>query len=314
MNNIPLNLEKLKVYSIKKRKNIVNLNHFVRLIPPSKQFKAFFESLPKILGAASLNTVIGSIINAHKNGCNVVMAIGAHVVKCGLAPIIIDLMERGIVTCVAMNGSVAIHDYEISLIGGTSEDVANGIEDGSFGMARETAEAFQMASAVGNNNKIGLGRAIGQKIINDKNEYSRYSILATGARLNLPVTVHVAIGTDTLYMHPNISGSDLGGASHTDFKILSSIVACLENGVWLNIGSAVIMPEVFLKALTVARNLGHKVEDFITVNMDMIRHYRPEMNVIKRPAKQGYTIIGHHEIMLPLLYMGILSGLEGNSK
>lgn len=314
MNNIPLDLEKLKVYSIKERKNIVNLNQFVTLIPPSKQFKAFFESMPRLLGARDLNMVISSIINAHKMGCNVVMAIGAHVIKCGLAPIIIDLMERGIVTCVAMNGSVAIHDYEISLIGGTSEDVAKGLEDGSFGMAKETAEAFQAASATGNNNKIGLGKAIGQKIIDDNNKYSKYSILSAGARLNLPVTVHVAIGTDTLYMHPNVSGSDLGGASHVDFKILSSIVASLENGVWLNIGSAVIMPEVFLKALTVARNLGHKVEDFITVNMDMIRHYRPETNVIKRPAKQGYTIIGHHEIMLPLLYMGIMSRLEGDEK
>lgn len=305
-----LDFEKLKVYPINDRKNLVKIEQFAKLVKPSNQFKEFFASLPDILCAADFNTVIKAIVKAHKEGRKVGLAIGAHVVKCGLAPIIIDLMERGIINCVSMNGSVAIHDYEISLIGETSEDVADGIDDGTFGMARETAAAFQIASNAGNKDEIGLGRAIGNNIIEYKNKFEKYSILAAGARLNIPITIHVAIGTDTIHMHPNISGSDLGGASHIDFKIITSFISRLERGVWMNIGSAVIMPEVFLKAITTANNLGHKVRNFTAVNMDMIRQYRSETNVVKRPAKKGFTIIGHHEIMVPLLYMGILSEME----
>lgn len=310
MTNAALDLTNVKVYSIKERKNIVKIDQFARLIKPSKDFNSFFGSLPRILCAADLNTVIRSITNAYKNGHKIGMAIGAHVVKCGLSPIIIDLMERGVVQCVSMNGSAAIHDYEISLIGETSEDVAKGIEDGTFGMARETADAFQIASNIGKNRESGLGRALGEKILEDNNKYKEFSVLAACAKLNIPATVHVAIGTDTIHIHPNISGSDLGGSSHIDFKIMASFVSQMERGVWLNIGSAVIMPEVFLKALTLANNLGHNVKDFTTVNMDMIRQYRGETNVVKRPTKKGYSIIGHHEIMVPLLYMGIISELE----
>ncbi|ODS32571.1 MAG: hypothetical protein SCARUB_02322 [Candidatus Scalindua rubra] len=234
------------------------------------------------------------------------MAIGAHVIKCGLSPIIIDLMKRGIITAVAMNGSGAIHDYEISLIGKTSEDVSHSLKDGSFGMARETAEAIQAAASVF---AYGLGRAVGDKIIKDKNKYKQHSILATGIKLNIPTTVHAAIGTDVIYMHPEISGGEMGESSHFDFKLLCSVVAELEGGVWFNVGSAVIMPEVFLKALTVARNLGRKVKNFTTVNMDMIQHYRPLTNVVTRPTTHGYSVTGHHEIMLPLLRLGILSKL-----
>ncbi|MGR3319176.1 MAG: hypothetical protein ACUZ8O_11945 [Candidatus Anammoxibacter sp.] len=310
MTNTILDLKNVKTYPIKNRKNIVKIDQFAKLTKPSKDFREFFGSLPKILCANDLNTVIKSIVKSYRNGHKIGIAIGAHVVKCGLSPIIIDLMERGIVSCVSMNGSVAIHDYEISLIGETSEDVAQGIEDGSFGMAHETGNAFQEASKAGNNNETGLGRAIGEKILKDDNKYKEFSILSAGARLNIPTTVHVAIGTDIIHMHPNISGSDLGGSSHIDFKIMSSFISQLENGVWLNIGSAVIMPEVFLKALTVANNLGHNVQNFTTVNMDMIRQYRSETNVVKRPTKKGFSIIGHHEIMVPLLYMGITSTLE----
>ncbi len=308
-NQIP-DFQNIKVYPIKERKNLVNIKQFARLVKPSGQFRDFFDSLPDILCASTINTVIKSIIDAHRKKRKIGLAIGAHVVKCGLAPIVIDLMERGIISCVSMNGSVAIHDYEISLIGETSEYVPDGIENGTFGMARETSAAFEAASKEGHEKETGLGRAIGQKILDDNNEHAKYSILAAGARLNLPITIHVAIGTDIIHMHPNISGSDLGGASHIDFKIITSFISQLTGGVWLNVGSAVIMPEVFLKALTTANNLGYNVHDFTTVNMDMFRQYRAETNVVKRPTKKGHTIIGHHEIMIPLLYAGIMSELE----
>ena len=302
----PIDLTKIKTYPIKKRKNLVNIGQFGKPIE-LKSFNKFIDSLPKVLAADGLRNVISNIVKAHNKNRQVVLAIGAHVIKCGLSPIVIDLMKRGIVTAVAMNGSGAIHDYEMSLIGETSEDVSHSLKDGTFGMAKETAEAIQAAASVP---ESGLGRALGNKILKDKNKYKQHSILAEGARLNIPVTVHVAIGTDIIHMHPCVSGSDMGESSHIDFKILCSVVAGLEGGVWLNVGSAVIMPEVFLKAITVARNLGRKVRNFTTVNMDMIQHYRPQTNVVKRPTTHGYSITGHHEIMLPLLRLGILAGLD----
>lgn len=300
----------VKVYPIKGRKNIVRIEQFAKVPKPSGGIAAFFDSLPDILCAAHLKDVIRAIVTAHKNGRKIGVAVGAHVVKCGLAPVIIDLMERGIITCIAMNGSVAIHDYEVSLIGETSEDVADGIEDGSFGMAWETGDALRIAASSGFRDNTGMGRALGDKILNDNNGYQRFSILAACARLGIPATVHVAIGTDTVHMHPGVSGSDLGGASHIDFRKMASFISRLEGGVWLNIGSAVVMPEVFLKALTLANNLGHNVRNFTTVNMDMMRQYRAETNVVKRPTRTGYSLIGHHEIMLPLLHAGIVSMLD----
>ena len=302
----PIDLKKVKTYSIKKRKNLFKSEQFGKPIE-SKDFNKFIDSLPKILAANDLRNVIDNIVKAHKKTRPVVLALGAHVIKCGLSPLVIDLMKRGIITAVAMNGSGAIHDYEISLIGETSEDVSHSLKDGSFGMAKETAEAIQAAASVPDS---GLGRALGNKILKDNNKHRKDSILAVGAQLKIPVTVHVAVGTDIIHMHPCVSGSDIGESSHIDFKLLCSVVAGLEGGVWLNVGSAVIMPEVFLKAITVARNLGRKVRDFTTVNMDMIQHYRPQMNVVKRPTTHGYSITGHHEIMLPLLRLGILAGLK----
>lgn len=302
----PIDLKKVKTYSIKKRKNLFKSEQFGKPIE-SKDFNKFIDSLPKVLAANDLRNVIDNIVKAHKKTRPVVLALGAHVIKCGLSPLVIDLMKRGIITAVAMNGSGAIHDYEISLIGETSEDVSHSLKDGSFGMAKETAEAIQAAASVPDS---GLGRALGNKILKDNNKHRKDSILAVGAQLKIPVTVHVAVGTDIIHMHPCVSGSDIGESSHIDFKLLCSVVAGLEGGVWLNVGSAVIMPEVFLKAITVARNLGRKVRDFTTVNMDMIQHYRPQMNVVKRPTTHGYSITGHHEIMLPLLRLGILAGLK----
>lgn len=305
----PLDLGRVKTYSIKERKNLSNINQFAKPVLPTDGISAFFESLPEILASANLRNVIDAIVQAYHNKRPVVMAIGAHVIKCGLSPLIIDLMKRRVITALAMNGAAAIHDYEVSLIGATSEDVAVSLKDGSFGMARETAAAFQIASTKGTKENIGLGRALGNKIVEEKNKYNDMSLLVWGSKLNIPATVHVALGTDTIHMHPNVSGKDLGESSHIDFKILASVVSELEGGVWLNVGSAVIMPEVFLKALCIARNIGKKVENFVTVNMDMIQHYRPQTNVLKRPTQQGYAITGHHEIMLPLLRIGILSKL-----
>ncbi|GAX59707.1 protein kinase [Candidatus Scalindua japonica] len=301
----PIDLKKIKTYPIKKRKNLVDIGQFGKPVE-FKNINKFIDSLPTVLAADDLRKVIDNIVKAYSKDRQVVLAMGAHVIKCGLSPIVIDLMKRGIITAVAMNGSGAIHDYEISLIGETSEDVSNCLKDGTFGMAKETAEAIQAAASVP---EVGLGRALGDKILKDKNSYKQHSILAEGVRLNIPVTVHVAIGTDIIHMHPCVSGSDMGESSHVDFKKLCSVVSDLEGGVWLNVGSAVIMPEVFLKAITVARNLGRKVNNFTTVNMDMIQHYRPQTNVVKRPTTHGYSITGHHEIMLPLLRLGVISNL-----
>lgn len=309
----PIDLSQIKTYSIKERKNLVSVKQFAKLAPPTGGFEQFISSLPDVLAAASFRKVVEAIVRAHKGGRPVAIALGGHVVKCGLSPVIIDLMERGIVTALSMNSAAAIHDYEISLTGETSEDVAYSIQDGSFGMVTETAEAFRIASANGARDSIGLGRALGDKINKDKNRFKRFSLLASSAKLNMPATVHVAIGADTVDMHPNTSGKDRGESSLIDFKILTSVVAALEGGVWLNIGSAVIMPEVFLKALTLARNLGHKVENFVTVNMDMIQHYRTQTNVVKRPTSHGYAITGHHELMLPLLRMAILSAMKAKT-
>lgn len=303
----PLSLAGLKTYSIKERNSLANVQQFAKPIPPPSGFEEFLDSLPTTLAAESLIKVIKAIVKAHQKQLPVVMAMGAHVIKCGLSPLVIDLMEQGVISTVAMNSAAAIHDYEVSLTGYTSEDVSAALKDGSFGMARETAEALQDAASRGTREGIGLGTALGKKINEDANKFAEYSILAAADRLDVPATVHVTIGADTVHMHPNVSGSDLGESSHIDFRILAGVVAKLEGGVWLNVGSAVVMPEVFLKCLSVARNLGNKVENFATADMDMLKHYRPTVNVVKRPTEQGYSLTGHHEIMLPLLRMGILS-------
>ena len=237
------------------------------------------------------------------------MAMGAHVIKVGLNPIIINLMEQGIIKAVAMNGAGIIHDFELAMTGQTSEDVAASIGDGSFGMARETCDFLGQAILKAGKENIGLGQAVGQAIIDARLPVAEKSILAAGARLNIPVTVHVAIGTDIIHMHPEFNPKEAGGASYRDFMTFASVVSSLDQGVYLNVGSAVILPEVFLKAITLVRNLGHKVEKLTTVNMDFMRHYRPMTNVVHRPTLEGgkgYNLIGHHEIMFPLIAAGVI--------
>jgi len=306
----PADLSGVKTHSLKERKTKVSLRQFASLPESSATIEDFLASLPDVLAASRLRALISDIVAARKKNKPVAVALGGHVVKCGLAPVIIDLMRRGFVTAVVMHGATAIHDYEISLVGQTSEDVESVLKDGSFGMARETAEAFARAAKLAGRKRIGLGRALGQLILSQTNPYSRYSILAAAAELKLPLAVTLALGTDTVCMHPNFLPDKLAAASHRDFRTLISIVSDLEGGVWMNIGSAVVLPEVFLKALSVARNLGRRVEKFTTANMDMQQHYRPNTNVVGRPTKRGYSITGHHEIMLPLLRLGIISMAE----
>ncbi|MFA5794756.1 MAG: hypothetical protein WC980_06795 [Candidatus Brocadiia bacterium] len=307
-----LPLHKLKTYSIKDRASLVNVKDFAALAEPGKEWAGFFKSLPNILGGKDFNKLVESIVRAHKEKRLIGVGLGGHVIKCGLSPVIIDLIDRGIIKSVAMNGSAAIHDYEISLIGATSEDVEEAIKDGSFGMSEETAFGFARAAKAAAKEDIGLGRALGQMINKENSQYKKYSILGVAVRNNIPATVHVAIGTDIVHMHSCISGEQLGKSTLDDFRIFAEAVSGLDKGVWLNIGSAVIMPEVFLKAVAIARNLGHKLTDFTTANLDMIQHYRPRQNVTGRVAGKGavgINLTGHHEIMLPLLRLGILSSL-----
>ena len=276
-------------------------------------FKDFIGSLPDILAGNHIKRVISSIATAFKNDKTVVLAMGAHVIKVGLNPVVIDFMERGIITAVAMNGAGIIHDFEIAMTGRTSEDVSVSIGSGAFGMARETCDFLSNAIKRAREKSQGLGEAVGMAILEKNLPFMDKSILATGARLGIPVTVHVAIGTDIIHMHPEFDPEAAGGASHRDFKIFASVVATLEEGVYMNVGSAVILPEVFLKAITLVRNLGNKVDNFTTVNMDFIQQYRPMVNVVNRPTARGgagINLVGHHEIMLPLIAAGVIEQIE----
>lgn len=308
----PISSSKLKTYSLKTRKSKVKVNDFAKPFSKEKPFKDFLNSLPNTLAADNLRQVASSVIAAYKNKKAVAVGMGAHVIKVGLSPVIIDLMERGVVNAVAMNGACIVHDFEIAYAGMTSEDVDAEIGKGEFGMAEETGKLLNNAIKRGVKKGWGFGKSVGQMINSSKYPYKDLSILAAGARLGVPVTVHVAVGTDIIHIHPQMDGRATGEGSHIDFKLFAGVVANLEGGVYLNIGSAVLMPEVFLKALTLARNLGYKVERFTTVNMDFIQHYRPLTNVVRRPTKQGgkgYTLTGHHEIMVPLLAAAIKEGL-----
>jgi len=304
-------LKNLKTYPIRQRPNLVNISQFSKLVNPPAGFdRLLMDGLPNILAGQDFKRLINAIIKARRNKRLIGVALGAHVVKCGQSPVIIDLIKRGLINAVALNGAGAIHDYEISLIGATSEDVRASLPSGKFGMARETAQFFAQASQQAADNGRGLGATCGALILKEKNRYADYSILAQAFRFNIPVTVHVAIGTDTIHMHPVISGAALGAATLTDFRILAEVVCGLNKGVWLNIGSAVILPEVFLKAVSIARNLGHPLNDFTSANLDMIQHYRGRVNVTGRPTQRGINLTGHHEIMLPLLRWSILASLR----
>ncbi len=308
----PISLKNVKTCSLQSRKSKVERD---KVGSPFEggSFSAFLRSLPDILAVNDFKAVSAAIINARKNDRPVILGMGAHPIKVGLAPIIIDLMEQGIITAVAMNGACIVHDYELSLMGHTSEDVDVELCRGTFGMAEETGRNLNRVIKNGVKKGHGLGRAVGEHIIRSRASYKQLSILASAARLDIPATVHVAIGTDIIHMNPEASGASIGEGSLRDFKLFSSVVSDLRGGVYINLGSAVIMPEVFLKAIAVTRNLKYNVKNFTTVNMDFIQHYRCRENVLRRPVISGgksYALTGHHEIMFPLLAAAVVEEIK----
>jgi hypothetical protein len=307
----PIDPTGIKTYSIKNRNNKVNVEeHFAGRISAGMSFAALLDAMPALLGAEALRTVAEKIVAAREQDRPVVLAMGGHVIKCGLQPVLQALIEAGVITAVAMNGSAAIHDFEVSLIGATSEEVGDVLHTGDFGFAEETGAGMNRALLAGLDRKIGFARAVGEWILQHQHPYQQYSLLATCVERGLPVTAHVAMGTDIIHQHPEMDGAVTGEMTTRDFRLIASVVADLgDGGVWLNVGSAVIMPEVFLKALSIAQNLGHHVDRFTTANFDMNQHYRPMLNVVKRPTSgggDGYNIIGHHEINIPLLAAAVL--------
>ena len=303
-----LNWNQLKTYSVRNRPSQVKKEAFAKPLDANASVSDFLDALPDILAAQDLRAVIRATATACHSQKPVIWAMGAHVIKVGLNPLVIDLMQRRIISAIALNGAGIIHDFELAFLGQTSEDVAAELEDGQFGMAQETAEFLNEAISKGAAHGMGIGEAVGKMILKEKFPYTEHSILAAAARLNIPATVHIAIGTDIIHMHPSASGPAMGEAAMIDFRRYTEGVARLEGGVYFNIGSAVLMPEVFLKALSVARNLGQTVKHFTVVNMDFISHYRSLTNVVRRPTQKhghGYNLIGHHEIMLPLLIAGL---------
>jgi hypothetical protein len=307
----PADLSSVQRYRMKRRKNRSNLTDLGHPLPASVQAEKFLASLPEFLKAADLNAFIAAVIKARAKDKPFHLMLGAHVIKVGLSPILIDLMKRNLVTGLSFNGAGLIHDMELAFFGGTSEDVQSGLSDGSFGMVRETGELHARVCQTAETGAIGLGEAGGRLIRKEKAPHRKYSLFATAVQLGLPVTVHAGIGTDIVCQHPNYDAGQAARASHLDFRILASVCGDLDRGgVVANIGSAVILPEVFLKALTVARNLSKGKSRLTTANFDMIEHYRPRVNVVTRPtlgAGKGYSFIGHHEIMIPLLAWGLKS-------
>jgi hypothetical protein len=309
----PIDLSGIKTCSLDDRKSKVTADDFAKAWQKGASYRDFLDSLPGILAGAQLKSVISAIVQAYKKNRTMIFGMGAHVIKVGLSPVIIDLMERGIITAVAMNGAGIIHDLELAMIGRTSEDVAAALHDGSFGMARETGAFLNEAIAAAPEDTAGLGEAVGRCILEKRLPLLDKSILAAGVRLGIPVTVHVAIGTDIIHMHPGFDPQKTGAATHHDFRLFASIVATLDNGIYMNVGSAVILPEIFLKATTLVRNLGFKLAEFTTVNLDFIKHYRPLTNVIARPTAEGgrgINLVGHHEILLPLIAAGVIEALD----
>ena len=305
----PFDLEAVATRSLGDRPSIVSVERFGSVPPLGAAVGAFLDSLPDFLAARQLRALAAHVARAHRDGRGVAVAMGGHVVKTGCAPTLLDLVRRGVVTSLHLAGSTAIHDWEVAVVGHTSEDVSAGLGAGEYGMSDETGRAFAAAAARSRREGIGLGRALGLGLLEDAAPHAGVSLLAEAARRRLPCTVHVAVGTDTVHMHPAADGADLGAATQTDFRIACTVISRLDHGVWMNLGSAVILPEVFLKAISVARNTGHPVDDLTTANFDMLRHYRTLTNVVKRPPARGYDVAGHHEIMIPLLRLAILHAL-----
>jgi hypothetical protein len=302
-------LSGIHTYPLASRKSKANAADFAKPFKPASGIAGLIDTLPSILAAADLKAVIDAMRTARREGRGIVWGLGAHVLKTGLSPVLIDLMERGFVSALATNGAGLIHDFEIALSGSTSEDVDEALGPGRFGMAEETGRLLNAAINDGVNDGLGLGQSVARYLKTTGSPYTHLSLVAAAARLNVPVTTHVAIGTDIIHMHPAASGAALGEGSLRDFRYFVANVARLERGVYLNCGSAVVLPEVFLKAVALARNQGRSLEGLTTVNLDFVRLYRPQTNVVSRPVAglgKGYSLVGHHEIMIPLLAAALI--------
>ena len=313
-------LSAIRTIPIARRPNKVRAEEFASPPGSDRSFGAFLRALPDVLVARDFLAVVDAIATAHRRERGVIVMLGGHVVKTGLAPVLVNLMERGVITHLAMNGSAAIHDYEIARFGGTSEVVAAGLRDGTFGMAEETGRELNDAFVAGMRNEMGMGEAVAVAMSRRELVHPELSVIFNAHRLRVPVTVHAALGAEIIHQHPAANGAAIGDTSHRDFRRLAhSIVRLDDGGVVLNLGSAVIMPEVFLKALTIARNLSGdgRPNGFTSCDLDMQRHYRPRMNVVQRPTLhggKGYEITGHHEIMVPLLAWAVVTRLEESAE
>lgn len=311
-----IDLSRIRTHSIYDRSSKVHVGDFASLHKAGNCI-SLLDSMPRILAGNDIRTVINGIAQSARNHRPVIMAMGGHVVKCGLGPVVADLINRGIITTVAMNGAGAIHDTEIALFGHTSEDVYPGLQDGSFGTTLETAEFINGAVSQAASGKIGLGEAIGKQIIESSAPYESASILAATVRKSIPVTVHVAIGTDVVHIHPTTDGAAWGEATLRDFRILTAAMADLSGGVLLNVGSAVVLPEVVLKAFAVLRNQKRNLENYLSVNLDFLRQYRSNEQIVARASAvggRGISITGHHEILLPLIAACVIELLEQDTK
>jgi len=305
----PADLSRVKTYPLAERANKVRVDEFGRPVHASSSLGDFLDGLPDVLAVKTLRELAAAVVQARAESGTVVVALGAHVVKVGLAPVLIAMMEEGTITALAMNGASAIHDWEIAAIGATSEDVGRELHAGRFGMAEETGRELNDAAREAAASGSGFGETLGRRILSRKLPHRGKSLLARAAELGLPVTVHVALGSDIVHQHPSADGAAIGAATFTDFRKLVSVVSGLSGGVWMNVGSAVQLPEVFLKALSVAENLGHDISGFATANLDMIRHYRTDENVLRRPTLgkgRSFALTGHHEINVPLLAAAIV--------
>lgn len=308
----PLSFAALKTVPIDDRGGKVDTSHFARPYQKGEGVMGLLESLPKLLAADSFRGVVEALRRAKLQKRAILWGMGGHVVKCGLADVLLDLMRRGWVSGFVMNGAASIHDFEIAIAGQTSEDVEAVLPDGRFGAAEETGREMNVAIVDGVRDGIGIGEALGRRLQTlARPEFAAHSIVASAYQANVPVTVHVAVGTDTPHTHPAADGAAIGAGTHHDFRLLCSLVRGLDQGgVYLNVGSAVILPEVFLKAVSVVRNLEHPLAGFTTVNFDFLQHYRPKVNVVERPhAKsggRGFAVTGHHELMIPLLAAALI--------
>jgi hypothetical protein len=299
----------VRTYPLGSRPSKARIEDFARAYQPGSGLRGLVDSLPSSLAAADLRAVVRALVEARQQGRAIIWGLGAHVIKTGLSPIVVDLMERGYVSAIAMNGAGIIHDFEVAVAGATSEDVDSALGPGQFGMAEETAIELNRAITDGVGRGWGIGQSVGRSLLERRAPNGAYSIAAAAARLEIPLTVHVAIGTDIIHMHPQASGAALGEGSLRDFRYLAHAVSHLGGGVYMNCGSAVILPEVFLKAVALARNQGHDLTGLTTVNLDFIRHYRPMTNVVNRPTAgigRGYSLIGHHELLLPLIAAALI--------